>query len=95
MAEVWRELLGISEVAVHDNFFDLGGHSLLTMRAIAAVEKKIGKRLNPREYIFQTLEQIALAYDRLEAQDPDAPGLGRRIMGSLSGALSRRRAGTE
>ncbi len=94
LAEVWRELLGVSQVAVHDNFFDLGGHSLLTMRAIAGVEKRIGKRLNPREYIFQTLEQIALAYDGLEAQDPGAPGLGRRIMGSLSGALSRRRTGT-
>jgi len=94
LAEVWGELLGVSQVAVHDNFFDLGGHSLLTMRAIAGVEKKLGKRLNPREYIFQTLEQIALAYDRLEAQDPGAPGLGRRIMGSLSGALSRRSTGT-
>jgi amino acid adenylation domain-containing protein len=95
LAEVWRELLGVSQVAVHDNFFDLGGHSLLTMRAIAGVEKKIGKRLNPREYIFQTLEQIALAYDRLEARAPEAPGLGRKIIGSLSGALSRRRTGTE
>jgi amino acid adenylation domain-containing protein len=93
LAEVWRELLGVSQVAVHDNFFDLGGHSLLTMRAIAAVEKKNGKRLNPREYIFQTLEQIATAYDRFEATGPEAAGLGRRILGSLSGAWLRRRDG--
>jgi amino acid adenylation domain-containing protein len=91
LAEVWRELLGVSQVAVHDHFFDLGGHSLLIMRALAAVEKRIGKRLNPREYIFQTLEQIAQAYDRAQATGPEAPGLGRRILGSLSGALSRRR----
>jgi hypothetical protein len=90
LAEIWRELLGVPQVAVHDNFFDLGGHSLLTMRAIAAVEKKIGKRLNPREYIFQTLEQIAQAYDRGAAARPEAPSLGRRILASLSGRPSRR-----
>jgi hypothetical protein len=93
LAEVWRELLGVSQVAVHENFFDLGGHSLLTMRAIAAVEKKIGKRLNPREYIFQTLEQIAQAYDRVDAARVEAPSLGRRILGSLSVGSSRRRDG--
>jgi amino acid adenylation domain-containing protein len=93
LAEVWCELLGVSQVAVHDNFFDLGGHSLLTMRALAAVEKRIGKRVNPREYIFQTLEQIAQAYDRVEAARAQVPGLGRRLLGSLSGALSRGRGG--
>jgi myxalamid-type nonribosomal peptide synthetase MxaA len=94
LAEVWRDLLGVSHVAIHDHFFDLGGHSLLIMRALAAMEKKTGKRLNPREYIFQTLEQIAQAYDRAEAKVPEGPSLGRRILGSLSGALSRRRDGS-
>jgi amino acid adenylation domain-containing protein/non-ribosomal peptide synthase protein (TIGR01720 family) len=29
LAAIWREELGVSEVGVQDNFFDLGGHSLL------------------------------------------------------------------
>ena len=29
VAGVWREVLGVSDVGLHDNFFDLGGHSLL------------------------------------------------------------------
>ncbi|WP_051767620.1 hybrid non-ribosomal peptide synthetase/type I polyketide synthase [Amycolatopsis vancoresmycina] len=29
IAELWRELLGVTSVGIHDNFFDLGGHSLL------------------------------------------------------------------
>ena len=29
IATVWQEVLGIEKVGVHDNFFDLGGHSLL------------------------------------------------------------------
>jgi hypothetical protein len=29
IADVWRSLLGAGEVGIYDNFFDLGGHSLL------------------------------------------------------------------
>jgi amino acid adenylation domain-containing protein len=59
VADVWKEALGVVRVSVHDNFFDLGGHSLLSMRVLARVEKAVGKRVNPRELIFQTLEQFA------------------------------------
>ena len=59
VAEIWMEALGVSRVSVHDNFFDLGGHSLLSMRVLARVDKAIGGRRNPRELIFQTLEQFA------------------------------------
>jgi len=33
IAAVWREVLGVEAVGVHDNFFDLGGHSLLLAQA--------------------------------------------------------------
>jgi len=32
IAEVWKELLGLTAVGVEDNFFDLGGHSLLIVQ---------------------------------------------------------------
>ncbi|MET0622970.1 MAG: amino acid adenylation domain-containing protein [Pyrinomonadaceae bacterium] len=32
VAAIWREALGLEQVGVHDNFFDLGGHSLLLVR---------------------------------------------------------------
>ena len=35
IAEIWQELLGIEKVGIHDNFFDLGGHSLLVAQVIA------------------------------------------------------------
>ena len=33
IAEVWREVLYLEQVGTHDNFFDLGGHSLLVVQA--------------------------------------------------------------
>jgi NAD(P)-dependent dehydrogenase (short-subunit alcohol dehydrogenase family)/acyl carrier protein len=35
IAEIWQQLLGIEKVGIHDNFFDLGGHSLLVAKVIA------------------------------------------------------------
>jgi amino acid adenylation domain-containing protein len=37
VAEIWRELLGVERVGVRDDFFRLGGNSLLAMRSIAAI----------------------------------------------------------
>ncbi|HEY0190807.1 MAG TPA: amino acid adenylation domain-containing protein [Kofleriaceae bacterium] len=72
VANVWRELLGIERIAVTDNFLDLGGHSLLIMQAIAKLEARTGKRISPRTFIFQTLEQIAREYDTPAAAAPAA-----------------------
>jgi aryl carrier-like protein len=33
IGRIWQEVLGLEHVGVHDNFFDLGGHSLLMVRA--------------------------------------------------------------
>ena len=32
IAEVWREVLQVERLGIHDNFFDLGGHSLLMIQ---------------------------------------------------------------
>lgn len=45
MVEVWQEVLGVDAVGVHDNFFDLGGQSLLAVELITEMEQRIGKQL--------------------------------------------------
>jgi hypothetical protein len=59
VARVFQEALSLNRVGLHDNFFDLGGHSLLSLRVIAQIEKRTGSRLGPRDLIFQTVEQLA------------------------------------
>src|SRR5262249_32273199 len=40
LARIWSELLGVDRVGVHDDFFDLGGHSLLSVRLVAAMQRE-------------------------------------------------------
>ncbi len=59
LARIWEEALRAERVGVYDNFFEIGGHSLLCMQVIAQIERETGVRLNPRDFIYQTLGQIA------------------------------------
>ena len=40
LAEIWAQVLGLERVGVHDNFFDLGGHSLLLMQLHGQLNEK-------------------------------------------------------
>jgi amino acid adenylation domain-containing protein len=40
LAEIWREVLGVREIGAEDNFFDVGGHSLLAFQVVARVRKE-------------------------------------------------------
>ena len=42
VAAIWGKLLGLKSVGIHDNFFDLGGHSLLLARGHAELRKATG-----------------------------------------------------
>jgi amino acid adenylation domain-containing protein len=42
IAAVWEELLGIERIGVHDNFFDLGGNSLMAIRVISRLKTELG-----------------------------------------------------
>ncbi|HKO23004.1 MAG TPA: non-ribosomal peptide synthetase, partial [Candidatus Eisenbacteria bacterium] len=45
IADIWRDLLGVPEVGVHDDFFELGGDSLLAVRLIQRLEAEVGHEL--------------------------------------------------
>ncbi len=46
VADIWSRTFGIDSIGVHDNFFEIGGHSLLAARIVSRVERRFGKRLS-------------------------------------------------
>jgi acyl carrier protein len=42
LAKIWSEVLSVEEVGVRDNFFDLGGNSLVALQMLALVKKRFG-----------------------------------------------------
>jgi amino acid adenylation domain-containing protein len=75
IATVWREALGVERIGIYDNFFDLGGHSLLCFRIIAQIERDTGKRISPRIVLMNTLEQMATQLEGVPAETPLAAPL--------------------
>ena len=67
IAGIWQSALGVDHIEPRDNFFDLGGDSLLLMEVIARLKSGYGIVLNPREIMFQTLAQLAAVCEERQA----------------------------
>ncbi|MEY4577090.1 MAG: hypothetical protein RL701_1793, partial [Pseudomonadota bacterium] len=52
LAELWSELLGVAQIGVHDDFFELGGNSLVAVRLFAAIKKRFRVSL-PLSSLFE------------------------------------------
>jgi len=60
LAAIWSELLGVEPIGLHDNFFDLGGHSLLGTRVLARIDDTLNVRLKLRDvFDSPTIHQLA------------------------------------
>ena len=74
LAAIWSEVLGLERVGVHDNFFMLGGDSILSIQVIARAQQ-VGLRLSPRQlFQHQTIAELAAVAcspaETLEEQGP-------------------------
>jgi amino acid adenylation domain-containing protein len=60
LLQLWEEVLGQTIIGVHDNFFALGGHSLLVARLCDRVEQQLQRTLSPL-VLFQapTVRQLS------------------------------------
>jgi amino acid adenylation domain-containing protein len=45
IAGIWKSVLGIQTIGVKDDFFEMGGHSLIAVQAMTQLEKQTGRRL--------------------------------------------------
>lgn len=71
LAILWQEVLGLERVGVTDNFFEIGGDSILSMQLVNRA-KQAGLRLAPRQLLeHQTVESLAKVVSRATAIHAD------------------------
>ena len=96
VAEVWREVLGTDAIGPDDNFFDLGGNSLLLIRLAARLGDRLGSTATAVDlFRFPTVRTLAahLAAEGGPGADAPAGTRGDRLRQGTNRLLSLR-AGT-
>ncbi|MEQ9628430.1 MAG: amino acid adenylation domain-containing protein, partial [Roseitalea porphyridii] len=70
LAGIWGDLLGVDRVGIHDNFFALGGDSIITIQ-VTSRAKREGYHIRPRD-IFQ-YQDIARLSAAVQGGSPGSP----------------------
>ncbi|WP_336078727.1 condensation domain-containing protein, partial [Paenibacillus sp. 203] len=67
LAHIWQDVLGLTQVGVKENFFEIGGHSLRATTLASKIHKELNKPL-PLRSIFEapTIEQLAVVLEQLD-----------------------------
>ncbi len=64
LAELWRELLGVADIDPTDNFFEIGGHSLMATRLVTEIGRRFGHSVRLTDILrAPTIRQLAKALD--------------------------------
>ncbi|MEP7010529.1 MAG: non-ribosomal peptide synthase/polyketide synthase [Acidobacteriota bacterium] len=70
IADIWRKVLEVDKISAFDNFFDLGGHSLLLLQAHSELEKRLRLQIAVVDlFRYPTVNALAKAL----TQDPGPP----------------------
>jgi thioesterase domain-containing protein/acyl carrier protein len=65
IATIWEECLGIEEVSIDSDFFEIGGHSLLAVKVMSRLEQKTGSRYPVVTLLeYSTIKKLAILLDK-------------------------------
>jgi len=90
LAAVWAEVLELEEVGVEDNFFDLGGHSLLLVRLHRRLEEALEREV-PLVTLFQHPNVRSLAQHLEGGADDDLDEAKKRARQQIRATRKRRK----
>jgi surfactin family lipopeptide synthetase C len=74
LVQIWEELFDMRPIGIRDSFFDMGGHSLLSVRMMDRIERATGKKL-PLSTLFSgaTIENLARVLLKQESESSRSP----------------------
>jgi amino acid adenylation domain-containing protein len=78
LTAIWRTLLSVSEIGLHDDFFALGGHSLLTVQLQSRIRQQFSRELSITQLFQQptiaALAELLDADPKIISRTTDVPG---------------------
>ncbi len=75
IANIWREVLGFDEISINSNFFEIGGDSLMLVKAQKLMEIEFpGKIKLPDFFAYSTINKLAKFITGFEQKEADAQG---------------------
>jgi amino acid adenylation domain-containing protein len=79
LAQIWGGVLGVDGVGIHDNFLELGGDSLDSMRIINRVGSRLGVRIPLSKFfdVVTVAEMASLVRDAWRSPEDETPGAGK------------------
>jgi amino acid adenylation domain-containing protein len=64
LSGIWTSVLGIQDIDVKDNFFEIGGYSLKAVHVVSQIKKKLGVDIGLGDvFSFPTIEQLSKRVD--------------------------------
>jgi amino acid adenylation domain-containing protein len=84
LCNIWYELLGIDSIGVHDNFFYLGGNSILAIQLVARISQKLGMTISVADiFVYKTIANLVSNLS-LESAVPITKHMARKSSLSFS-----------
>jgi acyl carrier protein len=91
IAAIWREILRVDQVGKYDNFFDLGGHSLLLIKVQGALELEFGRKIAVVElFRSPTIDALARHLTMVEDISPERDRI-QQLANRQKAAINRMR----
>ena len=93
VADIWKRALGVTEVGRRDNFFDIGGHSLLVIQVLKELREneKVNKSIQMTDLFRHTTVEALAQYIASDEDDTPSSQTASSRVAARKAAMSRRR----
>ncbi len=89
IADIWKEVLGLPVMGLQDNFFDLGGHSLLLPKVLARVRELAQREVSMVDLFRYPTVQALAAYVAGESRPVEEGDSGDHAKGKREAGIRR------
>src|SRR6185503_1772500 len=80
LCRIWADVLGLERVGIHDNFFEVGGDSILSIQIVARANQKGLRLAHKHLFEYRTVSELAAVVDTtavIDSEQGDVSGAQR------------------